>query len=117
MTRKSVIARDVKRQKTVERYAAKRAALKEAFLNPENSYEEKMAAGQEPDNINKEFLRLWLAGQGYIGEGEVPAIPEDVLIETSRRYIEAYELITGQKFKAEVGDVSDRVHRSLKDLS
>jgi small subunit ribosomal protein S14 len=44
MTRKSVIARDVKRQKTVERYAAKRAALKEAFLNPENSYEEKMAA-------------------------------------------------------------------------
>ena len=44
MTRKSVIARDVKRLKTVERYAAKRAALKEAFLNPENSYEEKMAA-------------------------------------------------------------------------
>mgnify|MGYP001809436306 CR=1 FL=1 len=44
MTRKSVIARDVKRQKTVERYAVKRAALKEAFLNPENSYEEKMAA-------------------------------------------------------------------------
>ena len=82
-----------------------------------DTYEEKMAAGQEPDNINKEFLRLWLAGQGYIGEGEVPAIPEDVLIETSRRYIEAYELITGQKFKAEVGDVSDRVHRSLKDLS
>ena len=38
MTRKSVIARDVKRQKTVERYSAKRAALKEAFLNPENSY-------------------------------------------------------------------------------
>ena len=31
MTRKSVIARDVKRQKTVERYAVKRAALKEAF--------------------------------------------------------------------------------------
>ena len=44
MTRKSVIARDVKRQKTVERYAVKRAALKEAFLNPNNSYEEKMAA-------------------------------------------------------------------------
>ena len=44
MTRKSVIARDVKRQKMVERYAVKRAALKEAFLNPENSYEEKMAA-------------------------------------------------------------------------
>ena len=44
MSWKSVIARDVKRQKTVERFAAKRAALKQAFLNPENSYEEKMAA-------------------------------------------------------------------------
>ena len=41
MTRKSVIARDIKRQKTVERFAVKRAALKEAFLNPDNSYEEK----------------------------------------------------------------------------
>jgi len=44
MTRKSVVARDAKRQKTVERYAVKRAALKKEFLNPENSYEEKMAA-------------------------------------------------------------------------
>ena len=44
MTRKSVIARDIKRQKIVERYAAKRTTLKEAFLNPANSYEEKMAA-------------------------------------------------------------------------
>ena len=33
-----------KDKKLVERYAVKRAALKEAFLNPENSYEEKMAA-------------------------------------------------------------------------
>ena len=41
MTRKSVIARDIKRQKTVDRFAVKRAALKDAFLNPENSYEEK----------------------------------------------------------------------------
>ena len=48
MTRKSVIARDVKRQKTVERYAVKRAALKEAFLNPENSYEEKTKTAPDP---------------------------------------------------------------------
>ena len=44
MTRKSVIARDIKRKKMVQRYALKRVALKEAFLNPANSYEEKMAA-------------------------------------------------------------------------
>ena len=35
MTRKSVVARDAKRQKIVERYATKRATLKKAFSNPE----------------------------------------------------------------------------------
>ena len=55
MTRKSVIARDVKRQKMVERYAVKRAALKEAFLNPENSYEEKMAAFEK---LQKQMLLM-----------------------------------------------------------
>ena len=79
-----------------------------------DTYEERLANGQEPDNINKEYLRLWLAGRGYIGEGEIPAIPEEVIIETSRRYIEAYELITGEEFVAEVGDVYERSHRNLK---
>jgi small subunit ribosomal protein S14 len=44
MTRKSVVARDAKKQKMVDRFASKRLALKEAFENPKNSYEEKMAA-------------------------------------------------------------------------
>ena len=44
MTRKSVVARDAKRKKMVDKYAVKRLALKAAFKNPKNSYEEKMAA-------------------------------------------------------------------------
>ena len=55
MTRKSVVARDAKRQKTVERYAVKRAALKKEFLNPENSYEEKMAAFEK---LQKQMLLM-----------------------------------------------------------
>ena len=47
MTRKSVIARDVKRQKMVERYAVKRAALKEAFLNPEIVIKELLRVGKK----------------------------------------------------------------------
>lgn len=79
-----------------------------------STYEERLANGQEPENINKEFLRLWLANQGYVGEGEVPAIPEEVLVETAQKYIQAYEMITGQSFVAEPGDVASRIEENLK---
>jgi phosphoribosylaminoimidazole-succinocarboxamide synthase len=78
------------------------------------TYEAKMAAGQEPDNINKEFLRLWLANQDYRGEGEVPNIPEDVIVETAEKYIKAYEMITGQSFTATPGEVLPRIEENLK---
>lgn len=79
-----------------------------------STYEERLANGQEPENINKEFLRLWLANQGYVGEGEVPAIPEEILVETAQKYIQAYEMITGQSFVAEAGDVASRIEENLK---
>ena len=52
MTRKSVIARDIKRQKTVERFAVKRAALKEAFLNPDNSYDCLLYTSPSPRDLS-----------------------------------------------------------------
>ena len=79
-----------------------------------STYEEKMATGQEPDNINKEFLRLWLANQGYRGEGEMPAIPKEVIVETALKYMQAFEMITGEAFKAEPGAVLPRIENNLK---
>ncbi len=78
------------------------------------SYFELLEKGADQDNINKEYLRLWLANQGYLGDGPVPYIPEEVIVETSRRYMEAYELITGEKFEAQVGDVFSRTEASLQ---
>ena len=78
------------------------------------TYEERLAAGQEPENINKEFLRLWLANKGYTGEGEIPEIPQDVICETAEKYIQAYEMITGLEFKAAPGDVLSRIEENLK---
>ena len=82
-----------------------------------DTYEERMANGEEPDNINKEFLRLWLAQQGFIGEGEVPAIPEEVIVATAQKYIQAYELITGQSFNATPGDTLERIQNNLTTYS
>lgn len=79
----------------------------------QNEYEARLASGEEQKKIDKEYLREWLAAKGFRGEGEVPAIPDDVKVETARRYIEAYELITGQEFKAEAGDVHSRITKNL----
>ncbi len=79
-----------------------------------DTYEEKTSKGEEPDNINKEFLRLWLANQGYRGEGVMPEIPQEILVETAQKYIQAYEMITGQTFMAEPGDVLARIEQNLK---
>ncbi len=78
-----------------------------------NEYEARLRAGEEQKKIDKEYLREWLAERGFIGEGEIPAVPDDVRAETARRYIEAYELITGQAFVAEVGDVHERLKKNL----
>jgi phosphoribosylaminoimidazole-succinocarboxamide synthase len=81
-----------------------------------DTYQENFDAGKDQDNINKEYLRLWLAKQGFIGDSEMPEITDEVKIETARRYIEAYEKITGETFEAEVcTNVESRVRENLKN--
>ena len=63
-----------------------------------DDYEAAFAAGREPRKLDKEYLRSWLAGQGFTGEGPVPSIPKAVFAETLKRYVEAFERITGKKF-------------------
>ena len=63
-----------------------------------DDYEGAFALGREPRKLDKEYLRSWLAGQGFTGEGPVPAIPPEVFEETKNRYVQAYERITGKNF-------------------
>jgi len=78
-----------------------------------NEYDQRFAAGEEQKKIDKEYLREWLADKGFRGDGEIPEIPADIKAETGRRYIEAFELITGQKFESQVGSVLDRIQKNL----
>ncbi len=81
-----------------------------------SSYEKLFAAGQEPEKLDKEYVRQWLANKGFIGEGKIPEIHDDIKVEAAKRYIKAYEMITGKEFKAEVGDVKDRIKKNLKKV-
>ncbi len=78
-----------------------------------DEYEKRFAAGEEQKKIDKEYLREWLADRGFRGDGEIPAIPDEIKAETARRYIEAFELITGQKFQAQIGPVLERIKKNL----
>jgi phosphoribosylaminoimidazole-succinocarboxamide synthase len=77
------------------------------------SYEARKAAGEEPESLDKEYVRRWLAAQGFTGEGPIPPIPDDIRVEAARRYIEAFEMVTGQTFVANLEDPLPRIARAL----
>ena len=83
------------------------------------SYDERMAAGQEPQNIDKEFLRLWFVDNcDPYNDETLPEAPEELVTELSSRYIYLYETITGGVFPfPDAGkSVSDRINENLKEV-
>ncbi len=65
-----------------------------------DTYRELFEAGKPQRKLDKEYLRQWLMDQGFQGDGEPPEIPDEVRLETARRYIRAFETVTGQKFES-----------------
>ena len=62
--------------------------------------EKRIKKGLEPENFDKEFLRLWYAKRGYRGDGKPPEMSKQLIVDLAKRYIGVYEKITGKKFKA-----------------
>jgi phosphoribosylaminoimidazole-succinocarboxamide synthase len=83
------------------------------------TYDERMAAGQEPQNIDKEFLRLWFVDNCDPYNDEIlPEAPEELVTELSSRYIYLYETITGGVFPFPDASksISDRINKNLKEV-
>ena len=80
-----------------------------------DSYQECMDNGQNPDSLDKEFLRLWIAGQCDPYNDPIPEIPLETLLQFSEKYIKLYELVTGNSFDrpASAMSVRDRIKSSL----
>lgn len=77
------------------------------------SYAERLAKGEAPESFDKEYVRRWLAEQGFKGDGPVPVIPDDVKVEAMRRYVHACETIVGRPFEPALGDPLPRLCASL----
>ncbi len=75
------------------------------------SLEARKAAGLEPENYDKEFLRLAYAQRGYRGDGEPPEMPARLWQQVTERYISLYERLTGQPFEAAPYPVETRLEK------
>ncbi len=80
-----------------------------------DTYDKLFSKGQEPQKLDKEYVRQWLANKGFIGDGSIPHISDDVKIEAAKRYITAYEMIIGKEFEAKNENVLERIEGYLKN--
>ena len=78
-----------------------------------STYDARMAAGQDPDTFDKDFVRRWYISQGYKGDGDAPAMTDDVRIGAAERYIAAYEQITGEAFVPDTAPPLARIRKNL----
>lgn len=54
------------------------------------------APGKGQPSFDKQYLRDWLSAQPWAKTPPPPALPADVIAETRKKYLEAYEILTGQ---------------------
>jgi phosphoribosylaminoimidazole-succinocarboxamide synthase len=63
-------------------------------------FKERQEKGEKQKQLSKEFVREWLIANNFMGkEGQtVPEMPDEWIDTISKRYIELYEKVIGEKF-------------------
>ena len=54
--------------------------------------------GKSQPSFDKQYVRDYLSSTGWDKNSSPPHLPEDVIEETTKKYKEAYERVTGEKF-------------------
>lgn len=79
-----------------------------------DDYEARLARGEEPRSLDKEYVRRWLANEAkWTGSGPPPVMPREVRCEAARRYIASYELVTGREFAPDTREPVARIAAAL----
>jgi phosphoribosylaminoimidazole-succinocarboxamide synthase len=80
------------------------------------TYESNIAAGKEPDHIDKEFLRLWFKEHcDPYADQALPEAPESLVVTLALRYIQLYEMITHRPFAYRHldGKIEERIMKNV----
>jgi phosphoribosylaminoimidazole-succinocarboxamide synthase len=78
-----------------------------------DSYDERLAIGDEPESLDKEVVRRALLDAGYTGDGPPPTLPPDVIAATTARYVTAFERLTGSTFVPAEQPAAARINHAL----
>ena len=79
-----------------------------------DTYEEMLSVGEDPEMFDKEFVRKWLIQSGYMGDGTPPKFTDAFRVQIAQKYIEAYEIITGEKFVFETMPLDKSLVEKIK---
>jgi len=79
------------------------------------TYKERFRKGLEPENFDKEFLRLWYKNRGYTGDGIPPKMTRDLIVKTSKRYVAIYGMITKKQFEKPRSSITTRIQYNVKN--
>lgn len=79
-----------------------------------DSYQERLKAEKEPENFDKEFIRMAYAAKGYRGDGTIPELDEAVWNEAVELYITAFEKLTKTEFLRGEYPIEKRIEQNLK---
>jgi phosphoribosylaminoimidazole-succinocarboxamide synthase len=87
-----------------------------------DGFEERQQTGERQKQLSKEFVREWLIANNFMGkEGQtVPEMNDEWINTISKRYIELYEKVIGDKFKPELlsdDETFEKINTSLQKLS
>jgi phosphoribosylaminoimidazole-succinocarboxamide synthase len=78
-----------------------------------DTYAQRIIDGREPENFDKEFVRLEYAAKGYRGDGEPPEMPTDLWVRVAERYITLYESLAGHTFEPGEYPIEPRMKKNL----
>ena len=79
-----------------------RVALIDEVLTPDSSRfwdAEQYAPGASPASFDKQYVRDFVAASGWNKEPPAPELPAEVIEGTRSRYVRAYELLTGERWR------------------
>ena len=83
-----------------------------------DGYDDRIKSNTPQKQLSKEFVRQWLIENGFQGKDgqDIPEMSDAYCTEVSERYIELFELITGDEFvKEDVSNVILRVEKNILD--
>lgn len=78
-----------------------RILLIDEVLTPDSSRfwpADQYAPGRGQPSFDKQFVRDWLSASGWDKNSPPPALPDDIVVKTRAKYVEAFERLTGRPF-------------------